>query len=439
MPRTGRPAKSALNGTARPALVAAPERRARMADLTDGEKDLRGGTSLWEAQNRMGDGAVGLGGHARVEICIVGAGITGAFLAEEFSRRGMSVLVLDRRGPQRGSTAASTSLLQWELDSPLLELADRIGFEAAAAVYGRSCAAVERIAGLVAGLGIPCDFARRDTLYLAGDSLDPGDLREELDARRHAGLAGEFLDAGGLRLLAGIEADAALLSEGSAEADPVALARGLLAAALRRGARLAAPVTATDYVATSRGVEIATDTGFEVSARHLVLATGYEMPGFVPADRHRIVSTWALASEPMPAESLWPSRALVWQASEPYLYMRTTADGRIVAGGEDEDFTDAAQRDALTGAKVAAIAEKLGRLLPGRRIAPAYGWSGFFGATEDSMPLIGPVPGMRNCFAAFGYGGNGITFSAIGAEMLGRHLAGESDPQAATFALDCSP
>jgi glycine/D-amino acid oxidase-like deaminating enzyme len=138
----------------------------------------------------------------------------------------------------------------------------------------------------------------------------------------------------------------------------------------------------------------------------------------------------------LPPQALWPSRALVWQASDPYLYMRTTPDGRIVAGGEDEALTDAAQRDAMTDAKVAAIVEKLGRLLPGRRIEPAYAWSGFFGATEDSMPLIGPVPGMPHCLAAFGYGGNGITFSAIAAEMLGRMLAGEADPQAATFALD---
>ena len=407
-----------------------------MADLADGERDLRGGTTLWEAQNGAADAARGLGGHARTDACIIGAGITGAFLAEELSRRGLGVLVLDRRGPQRGSTAASTSLLQWELDLPLIALADRIGFETAAAVWRRSRAAVQRIGALVGDLGASCDFAPRSTLYLAGDVLDPAGLREERLARERAQLSSDLLDAAGLRLFAGIEAEAALVSAGSAEADPVALARLLMTAALRRGARLAAPVTATEYAATSRGVEIATDRGFEVSARVLIVASGYEMPGFVPAEHHRIVSTWALASRPLPQDSLWPSRALVWQASDPYLYLRTTPDGRIVAGGEDAELTDAAQRDAMTEAKVATIVEKLGGILPGRPIEPAYAWSGFFGATDDSMPLIGPVPGMAHCFAAFGYGGNGITFSAIAAEMLGRLVTGESDPQAATFALD---
>lgn len=407
-----------------------------MADLSDGGTDLRGGTSLWEVRHRNGDGAMGLRGHARVDVCIIGAGITGAFLAEECSRRGLGVLVLDRRGPQRGSTAASTSLLQWELDAPLIELADGIGFEAAAAVYRRSHTAVERIAGLVAGLGIACDFARRQALYLAGDVLDPSGLRDECDARQRARLPTQFLDQAALRLFAGVHGEAALLSEGSAEADPVALARGLMAAAIARGARLAAPVTATEYATTARGVELVTDTGFEVSARLLLVASGYEMPSFVPAGRHRIVSTWALASEPLPPDSLWPSRALAWQASDPYLYMRTTADGRIVAGGEDEDLTDPAKRDAMTAEKAAAIVEKLAAILPDVGIRPAYAWSGFFGTTEDSMPLIGPVPGMPHCFAAFGYGGNGITFSAIAAEMLGRLIAGETDPDAPAFALD---
>jgi glycine/D-amino acid oxidase-like deaminating enzyme len=51
-------------------------------------------------------------------------------------------------------------------------------------------------------------------------------------------------------------------------------------------------------------------------------------------------------------------------------------------------------------------------------------------------PLIGRVPGRENCLAAFGYGGNGITFSALAAEMLAAELAGGRHADADLFALD---
>ena len=50
--------------------------------------------------------------------------------------------------------------------------------------------------------------------------------------------------------------------------------------------------------------------------------------------------------------------------------------------------------------------------------------------------LIGPVPGHRHLFAAYGYGGNGITFSFLAAELLGDLIAGRASPLLHDFALD---
>ena len=55
----------------------------------------------------------------RADAAIVGAGVSGAFMAEALSRRFESVVVLERRGPARGATAASTAMLQFEIDEPL--------------------------------------------------------------------------------------------------------------------------------------------------------------------------------------------------------------------------------------------------------------------------------------------------------------------------------
>lgn len=50
-------------------------------------------------------------------------------------------------------------------------------------------------------------------------------------------------------------------------------------------------------------------------------------------------------------------------------------------------------------------------------------------------PMIGAIEGHPNVYAAMGYGGNGITFSKIAAEILARALDGKDDRDAALFAF----
>src|SRR6185295_7995320 len=100
---------------------------------------------------------------------------------------------------------------------------------------------------------------------------------------------------------------------------------------------------------------------------------------------------------------------LIWEASDPYLYARTTADGRVIAGGEDEEFSDDERRDALTASKAKRISAKLARLLPQLDARPELRWSGTFGQSRSGLPTIGEIPGLRRCYAVLGYGGNGIT------------------------------
>ena len=58
---------------------------------------------------------------------VVGGGITGALIADELSAHGHEVAVIEQRDIGWGSTAASTALLQYEIDTHLLELAERYG------------------------------------------------------------------------------------------------------------------------------------------------------------------------------------------------------------------------------------------------------------------------------------------------------------------------
>jgi glycine/D-amino acid oxidase-like deaminating enzyme len=307
--------------------------------------------------------------------------------------------------------------------------------EAASQIAQRCRQQAAAIARMVNDLGIACDFRERASLYVAGDKLDAADLREERRLRAHAGITGAYLAEGELAAQ-GFVGEGALLYPGSAEADPAKLALGLLAAAQARGAVLLCPATAENYEASLSGVTVTTRESDIVRARTLVLANGYEMPDVVSAPRHSLVSSWTPATAPIPVEA-WPGQSLVWEASAPYLYMRSTADGRVIIAGEDEDIADPDAREALTPVKIAALQAKAAARCPSLPdVAVEFAWSGVLGQTDDSLPLIGAAPGRPHCLAAFGYGGNGITFSAMAAELLDAHLRGEPWKGAPLFALD---
>jgi glycine/D-amino acid oxidase-like deaminating enzyme len=375
---------------------------------TRNELDLQGGKSPWLSSAVGVVPARRLSDNIRCRILIIGSGITGSFVAEQLSLMTSSIVVIDRHLPHSASTAASTSLLQWELDTPICELTRRLGTSAASQIYRTTCLAVRNIVERAHTLGVNCHCAMRPSLYLAGNQLGPDDLRIEARQRQDAGLASRFLTADELYKEFGFRASASLYSEGAAEANPVLLARGLLAAARSRGAQSFHPETAVAYDIGRSTASILTARGHEICADYLVLANDYEMPDFVPSNIHEIVSTWALATGGQ--GRCWPRRALIWEASSPYLYARQTLEGRVIIGGEDEQLTDPKSRDRKISEKATILRRKFSELHPAFAGETEYSWAGFFGVTRDGLPLIGRLPKHPRVFSAFGYGGNGISF-----------------------------
>ena len=130
-------------------------------------------------------------------------------------------------------------------------------------------------------------------------------------------------------------------------------------------------------------------------------------------------------------------RPLIWEATTPYFYARTTTDNRIIIGGEDDpELIEPAERDAAMPAKTERILRQLKTLCPDAELRADYAWSGAFSETSDGLPLIGRVRGYPHLYAAYGYGGNGITFSFLAARMIARMIAGEDEPWYDDLAVD---
>lgn len=398
--------------------------------------DLQDGRPVWVTYRAPAVPVKPLRRDVKCDVLVVGSGISGAMMAESLSAAGFDVIVIDRRdGAMRGSTTATTALVQFEIDEPLSALSDKIGREKAERAWNRSRSAVANLRGHIDDLGLACDLEPRNSLLIAGNEMGAGELKAEAALRRAAGIYARYLTASELRDEFGIAREGAILSADNLAINPRKLTARLHRKAIERGARYYAPVEATTIADHSGGVTVATEGGPTIEAAHVVLATGYELLDPAPHSGHRIVSTWALATKPQ-KRNLWPREAFIWEASDPYLYMRSLPDGRVICGGEDEDFSDDDKREALLEQKTDRIARKLKALMPALDVEPEFRWAGAFGVTETGLPWIGALPGHPRIFAMMGYGGNGITYSRIGAELVTGALTDSPDSDADLFAFN---
>lgn len=372
------------------------------------------------------------GKNETTDVIVIGTGISGALMADALLRSGLRVTAVDRRSLFQGSTPASTCLLQFEIDTPLLHIVRKIGFQRASRAWLRSAQAMRSLTERISDLSLRCDFREQSTIYLPGKLLDETGLYEEAALRRRIGLRSSFLNRRQLQERFGIDKAGAIMSLGNGEADPVKLVAGLWRRFIERQGQIIIPFDAAEIEESRSSVAIHSLAGRRITAKHAVFCTGYELPKWIRPKGYSVASTWAIATKSQP-NRLWPESALIWEADDPYLYLRTTRDGRVIAGGADEPFADEARRDRLTALKAKRIAGKAARIFPAIDFEPEFTWTGNFGVSETGLPRIGLVPRHRRTYMAMGFGGNGFTFSMLAAEIICRAINGLRDPDADIF------
>jgi glycine/D-amino acid oxidase-like deaminating enzyme len=401
--------------------------------------DLRSGCSYWTAQR--GDApprAAALERDLGARVVILGGGITGALAAHYLTEAGVDTLLVDRRDLAAGSTAASTGLLQYEIDKPLVELAELVGRADAARAYRLGVDALDEFERLTRELVDDCGFARRRSLFLATEPRFAELLHEECRARRAIGLRVDFLDEADLEREFGFARPGAILSQEAAQVDPVRLTSALIRRAMGNGLRAFARTQINGYESDGgRRVTLTSSAGHRLRAEHVIFATGYETPEFLKDIPVKLKSTYALAAKVGRGVTAMRTRgALIWETGTPYFYARTDGDDRLIVGGEDDDFADPETRDARIPQKAETLAKKLSGLFPDRSFEVDCTWAGTFAETKDSLPFIGPHPQFPGGLFALGYGGNGITFGLIAAQLLRDRILGRENPDAPVFRFD---
>lgn len=389
--------------------------------------------TYWLERNGWTNSYATLQSDVTCECVVIGAGVTGAMLSDRLAAAGFDVIVVDRRDVCTGSTSASTALLLYDIDVPLVKLAKLIGWQPARRAYELSHNSIDAIEELATGLNVDVDFVRNQSIYLAVDDKSAHDIRCEVDARRFAGLTVQYHCREELKETFGLLGPAALSSSQAASCDPIRLSRALIERASASGARVFRDTAITKFDRLRDKAVVTTSSGMTITADHGIIACGYESTRLLNESIVNLNNTYALISQPLDCLRPWDSSWMMWEACDPYLYMRVTADNRLLVGGEDDSLVDAKTRDSRINAKMRVLHNKLRTRLPGLQWQPEIGWAGTFGQTKDGLPYIGASPELPGYYFALGFGGNGMTFSEIACQQIVDMVRGEPTPDAELF------
>jgi len=86
------------------------------------------------------------------------------------------------------------------------------------------------------------------------------------------------------------------------------------------------------------GVTTTTEFGNKIKAKKVIFCNGFESTEIIKDKFVNLLSTFAIVGEQNEKKHQELNDLLVWNTAEPYIYMRTTDDNRVLIGGEDESL-----------------------------------------------------------------------------------------------------
>lgn len=378
---------------------------------------LRSTETFWPLKTAMEVSYPSIDSDINTSILIIGGGITGALIAYKLISEGEKVILVDRRDVANGSTAASTALLQYEIDISLHELIKIRGLQCAVDSYSNGKKAIFDLRTIIDTIKSDCQFEFKKSIYYCSLKRDIPFLRNEFKCRKEHGFDVNWLERWDLEKL-GLNAVAAIESQTAAVMDPYRLANDLLRYCRDKGMQVYDRTNITS-IQNHKGKFVAhTHNKCTITADHVIHCSGYESTETLNEKVVDLKSTYVITSESLPNLPHAFKNAIFWDTSSPYLYFRATTDNRIIMGGGDEEFKDPIKRDKLLPKKEQYLLRHFKRKFPNINFKIDYSWAGTFGETKDGLPYFGKPNPDKNEHYVLGFGGNGITFSVIGMNSI---------------------
>src|SRR5699024_725565 len=347
------------------------------------------------------------------DVCIIGGGITGAITSYYFSRENINCVLLEKRRIAHLSTSITTSLLQYELDDNLSDLKEYTNLEDVIRSYNLGLIALDEIDKFIKEYGNNCNYKKRDTLLYTAKKDEINAMKIEYDYRKNNNFDVEYINEENNKF--SFDLKAGILSKnGGAEIDPYKFTHEMLKVSQNNGLRVYENTEVIDLKYHKEYIEVITEFGNIVKAKKVIDATGYNTKLFTDRNFATKTTTFNIATKPIKNFNGWYEKVLIRDNSDPYNYLRTIFDNRIIIGGEDVDFIPDIFDENLANKKYDILENRLKSMFSNiKDIEIDYKYCGTFASYLYYLGFIGVYNKHNNISYYLGLDVNCILFTKL--------------------------
>lgn len=367
------------------------------------------------------------------DIIIVGGGVTGAILGYYLTKAGIDCCILEKARIGYGSTSITTALLQYELDDNLSNLKEYTNYEKIIKSYKLGLNALDEIDEFINTYGNYCDYEKKDALLYTAKNIEVQELKDEYKYRKDNDIEVSFIDDNNnpysFDLKAGV-----FSKNGGAVFNPYKFAHHLLEVAMTLGLKIFENTEVQEINYYEDYVEVVASYGFKVKGKKIICATGYNTKLFTDKAFGTKTIAYNIVTKPLKKIDDIYKNIVIRDNCDPYNYVRTTPDNRIIIGGEDTPFLEGRFCGNIYQEKYNILEQRLKNMfkdIPDIEIE--YKYCGVFASTNDNLGYIGRDKHRKSLYYCLGYGANGILFAVLGGKMLVNLFTGKKDEDLELF------
>lgn len=366
---------------------------------------------LWERLTPHRPEAPALDGELSVDVCVVGAGVTGLSAAIHLLEQGKRVAVVEANRTGHGGSGRNVGLVNAGLWIPPDDIEAGFGPRDGGRLNSMLGAAPALVFELIEKYGIDCQARHEGNLHMAHNERGVADLRSREQQWQRRGAPLELLTGMACERATGTrEIKAALLDHRAGTINPMGYVSGLALAATRLGGELFdhSPVTRLER----QGARwcVITARGSVMAERVVIASNAYTEGQWNDVRRHFFPGYYyQVASVPLKGEAaarILPGGHGAWDTRQVLSSIRRDADGRLLLGSLGSGTGKPAWY-------LKAWAERVQQ-----HYFPYLGnvewectWTGTIAFTPDHLPrLFEPAPGL---LSMTGYNGRGNTTGTV--------------------------
>ncbi|HEY5437697.1 MAG TPA: FAD-binding oxidoreductase, partial [Acidimicrobiales bacterium] len=395
---------------------------------------VNGGASFWHTQLGAPTLRAPLRSSTKVDVCVVGAGLTGLWTAYYLKRAApsLSVALVEREFAGFGASGRNGGWLSALVAGSLERYARQRGDAGARKLQETMIDAVDEVIRVASDEGIDADIVKGGVLRVARTTPQLHRLRDAVGAAERWNNPYDVLSGDDARARINVAGTVgAAYSVNGAKLHPAKLVRGLADVVARSGVTIYESTPVTNI----RPHEVTTPAGV-VTADVVVRATeGFtsSLPGlhrrWLPMNSSMIVTA------PIPDttwnEIGWSGFETLGDSAHTFMYAQRTADGRIAIGGRGVPYRYGSRTDSNGETALVTVRELRTILIDFFPmlcdVAIDHAWSGVLAVPRDWCATV-TLDASTGLGAAGGYVGHGVTATNLAGRTMRDLILGHETP-----------